>query len=417
MQRLHFSMSSNKKAALIREMILAPSTRFIAQRAASLPQSSTVALADIASAMRARGETVIDLSAGRAVEATAPEICDVAKRALDEGDTHQTPARGTPAYLEAISAKLARENDLSYAAESGVMATLGCKNGLVLTLMSILDPGDEVIIEDPCFVSYAPTIALCGGRAVPAPLEAKDGYRWRGEQLERAVSTKTKAILFCSPHNPLGVVHSATDLEEIARVARTHDLIVIADEIYEAVTWGNRRHTPISSLPGMAERTVGLMGMTKAYAMGGWRIGYAYGPDDLIAQMTRTQAHFMTSASSIAQRAGAAALSAAITEDLRGSVWREWEARCVYLSGALNDISGLSCTMPEGGYYAWLDVRQTGLSSEAFCEGLLHQHGIVTVPGDSFGAHGAGFVRVTCVKSMDEIRMAAERITEFVRSR
>jgi aspartate/methionine/tyrosine aminotransferase len=387
-----------------------------AKRARNLPVSSTVAIADLAGKLRLQGESVIDLSAGRAAEATPAVICAAAKAALDDGDTHQTPAQGTPSYLAAVSEKLRRENDLDYDPRNGVMATLGCKNGLVLSLLSVLDPGDEVIVEDPCFVSYVPTITLCGGVARRVRLDRDNNYRWRRNDLEAAVNEKTKAILFCSPHNPLGVVHTKSDLSVIADVANAHNLIVIADEIYEAVTWGGRQHTPIASLPAMQDRTIGLMGMTKAYSMGGWRIGYAYAPPAIVDQMTVIQAHFMTCASSINQRAGRAALTESVTEQMRMSVWRDWETRCQFLSGILNEIEHLSCEPPEGGFYAWVDITQTGLDSQTFCERLLKEQKVATVPGVSFGASSEGRVRITCVKARDDITESAERIAAFVRS-
>lgn len=240
----------------------------VSQRSLELPVSSTVSLADQASQMRAQGEPVIDLSAGRAVEATDTEIGSAGSAAIDQGATHQTPARGLPTYLQAVAEKLSRENKLTYSPETEILATLGCKNGLLLALMSILDPGDEVVVEDPCFVSYGPTISLCGGKAVVAKTDPANRWTWTRETLERAVTPKTRAILFCSPGNPTGTVHTEANLSIIAEVASRHDLIVIADEIYEAVTWGGRRHKPIASLPGMRTRTIGLMGMTKSYAMG-----------------------------------------------------------------------------------------------------------------------------------------------------
>lgn len=382
-------------------------------RAAAIKPSSTVWFADVATALQERGEPVIDMSAGRAAEATDAEICAAAKQAMDEGDTHQTPARGTSAYLAAVSEKLSRENGLDYAAESGVMATLGCKNGLTLALMSLLDPGDEVIVEDPCFVSYAPTIMLCGGFAVTAPLRPGHGYRWRRECLEAALTPRTKAIIVCSPHNPLGVVHTPEDIEVIRDFACEHDLAVIADEIYEAVVWGGRKHSPIAAAEGMRERTIGLMGMTKSYSMGGWRVGYAYGPDRLIEQMSRTQAHLMTCVSALGQRAGAVALSAPVTGRMRATVWREWEKRCAFVAERFDAAAHLSCKAPEGGFYAWLDISACGVDSTTFAKRLLKEMKVSTVPGASFGPSAEGFLRVTCVKSEEDVTEGVSRIIEF----
>ena len=387
---------------------------YVAGRARAMPVSLTVAMADIASAMRTEGRHVVDFSAGRAAEPTDPEICAAAMAALQDGDTHQTPAKGAPAYLEAVADKLLRDNGLRYDPRREVMATLGCKNALVLALHALLDPGDEVIVEDPCFVSYAPTITLVGGVAVPVSLE--DGRGWSTSRLLDAATERTKAILLCSPHNPLGIVHNEEDLLGIAEAAAHKDLIVLADEIYEALTWGGRVHLPIASIPGMRERTVGMMGMTKSFSMGGWRIGYAYGPADIIRQMVAIQAHLVTCASSIGQRAAARALSADITNRLRAGVWKDWERRCHDVSLALDSIDGLSCSMPEGGFYAWTDVSATGLDGESFCNRLLAERAVSTVPGASFGSSASNFVRVTCVKSQPDIETGLERIRTFVGS-
>ena len=388
----------------------------ISNRIHNMAVSPTVGIADLAASMRRAGKDVIDLSAGRAAEATEAEICDAAMTAMVCGHTHQAPARGIPEYLQAVSEKLARENGISYDETGEVMATLGCKNGLVLALMAILDPGDEVIVEDPCFVSYIPTIELCGGIAKSVVLKPENKFRWAAEDLEAAVTPRTKAILFCSPHNPVGIVHDKEDLEIIARVARANNLIVIADEIYEAVTWSGHKHRSIASLPGMKERTVGLMGMTKSYSMGGWRIGYSYGPGVIIEKMSAVQGHFMTCASTINQWAGITALSADVTNKLRRTTWQDWEDRCVYFADALNAIDGLSCTLPEGGFYVWVDVSGLGIDGELFASRLLSEHAVTTVPGAGFGGSSLNRVRMTCVKSWADIKVAVERIGAFVES-
>ena len=381
-------------------------------RATGLPQSSTVRIADLASAMRRAGKPVLDFSAGRAAEATDDAICDAAIAALRAGDTHQTPARGTPAYLAACAAKLKTANGLDLDPDAEVIATMGCKQGLVLSLMATLDPGDEVIVEDPCFVSYAPTIELCGGVPVAATLSRDNGYRWSREDLGAALTDRTKAILYCSPHNPLGVVHTLEDLAVIADVATERGLFVIADEIYEAVTWHDRRHTPIATLPGMRDHAIGLMGMTKSYSMGGWRIGYAYASADVISTMVVLQQHLMTCASSIAQAAGAAALSPEITAKM-APLWQDWQARCDFVAEELDAHPALGVRPPEGGFYAWIDIGGTGLTSQAFTEALLAEKSMTVVPGGTFGASTDRFIRMTAVKSWDDIREGVARMKAF----
>lgn len=387
---------------------------FVSRRSLELPHSYTVALADKASEMRARGELVIDLSAGRASEATDSEIGAAGSAAIAQGFTHQTPARGAPDYLRAVAAKLSRENNLRCSPETEIVATLGCKNGLVLALMSILDPGDEVIVEDPCFVSYSPTIALCGGKAVVVPTDSANRWNWTRQALERAVTAKTRALLFCSPGNPTGTVHTEADLSLVADFATQHGLIVIADEIYESVTWGGRRHLPIASLPGMQSRTIGLMGVTKSYAMGGWRIGYAYAPSPIAERMTMIQGHLSTCASSIGQVAATRALGADISTRFAQTLWREWEDRCVTFTRAMSMAPLLRVEMPEAGYYAWIDVSRTGLTSSEFANQLLLEEKVVVVPGVAFGPASDDYVRATCVKSREDISAAAVRILSFV---
>ena len=386
----------------------------VADRAGSLPESATVRIADHATRLRAEGKSVVDLSAGRACEATDPLICAAAKTALDEGHTHQTPARGLKAFREAVAAKLDRDNGLERNPYTEIMATLGCKNGLVLSLMALIDPGDEVLIEDPCFVSYAPTVTLCGGTPVRVSISQEDAWRFDPARLEASITPKTRVLILCSPGNPTGTVHTLGDLGVIAEIASRHDLFVVCDEIYEAVSWGGRRHLPLASLPGMSERVVGLMGFTKSYSMGGWRIGYAYGPASVIERMVMVQQHFMTCASSIGQIAGITALSDELTQSLSRTLWRDWEKRCEYFSRAFDTIDGIRAGMPEGGFYIWADISETGLDSESFAMRLLDAQCVAVVPGASFGSHTDNYVRATAVRSWDELEDGAERLRRFV---
>ena len=389
--------------------------RVTSNRIERMPESSTVAIADIAAERRRRGDSVVDMSAGRASEGTHQYICDAAVAAMAAGETHQTAARGIPDYLIACAAKLERENGLTLDPMSEVIATLGCKQGLLLALFAILDPGDEIIIEDPHFVSYTPVIELCGGAAVPVPAQPENGYRWTYSELTAAVTAKTRAILFCSPNNPLGIVHTLDDLEVIQRVATENNLTVISDEIYDASVWGERKHIPIASLPDMFKRTIGLMGMTKSYSMGGWRIGYAYADSRYISKMLVVQQHVATCANSIAQRAGVAALSPQGIEYM-SPIWEDWEARCMYVADEINKIEPLSTQRPEGTFYAWVNISNAGLNSLAFAKLLLERKNVAVVPGQAFGTNVDGFIRLTCVRSWSELKDGLERIASFVAS-
>lgn len=388
---------------------------WVSSRMTAVPESSTVRLADKAEALRREDVRVIDFSAGRAAEATPPDICNAAIEAINSGDTHQTMARGKPEFLAACAEKLKRCNNLELDPARNIVATLGCKQGLTLALLAAIDPGDEVIIEDPCFVSFGPTVRLCGGVPVPVTLRRFNGYRWQMDELESAVTPRTRAILFCSPHNPTGTVHTAEDLNVIADVAIRHDLLVIADEIYEAVTWHGRRHIPIASLPGMQARTIGLMGMTKSYSMGGWRIGYAYAGEDMISAMVTLQQHLLTCASSFGQVAAAVALSAEVT-DRMAATWLEWQAKCDHVATELDAHPALRVSAPESGFCAWVDISRTGLKSEEFAERLLIEQQVAVVPGIAFGASADDFVRVTCVKSWPDVREGVARVIAFADS-
>ncbi|PCC73984.1 aspartate aminotransferase [Nannocystis exedens] len=376
--------------------------------------SATVAIADAAAARRADGEPVIDLSAGRAPEPTPSFIVEAAVAAMLAGHTHQAPARGVPSYLHVIAERLLRVHGLRVDPASEVMATAGCKQGLMLALLAVMERGAEVIVEDPCFVSYAPTISLLGG--TPVRVAADPARRWcmKPEALAAAVGPKTRAVIVCSPHNPAGVVHTLADLEPLARLARRHDWIVIVDEVYESVTWGGRRHTPIASLPDLRERTIGLMSLTKSHAMGGWRIGYAYGPRGLVARMVKAQQHLSTCASSIAQHAASAALEAA-GEARMTELWAAWERRVAGFTRDLAGLPGLRVEPVEAGFYAWVDVRETGLDGDEFCRRLLREEQVAAVPGSAFGPRSAGYVRFTTVKDEDELEAALGRIDRFVR--
>jgi len=381
----------------------------VAKRIAGAPTSATVRIADLAQTLRRKGVDVVDLSAGRAAEPTPEYICRVAADALMGGDTHQTMAQGKPEYREACARKLSRENGIEADPDSEIIASFGCKNGLVLALLATLDPGDEVILEDPGFVSYAPTIQFFGGVPVPVAMDPDSGHRWREADLRAAISDRTRAILFCSPQNPTGAVHTPGELDMIARVARDYDLYVISDEIYERITWEGRHHTCIATRPGMEGRSITLMGLTKTASMGGWRIGFVYAPPPIVEAMVTLQQHLTTCVGSFTQEGAAVAFGEEPREELRG-IWTEWEDRCRFMTGEMDRIPGLSCTMPEGGFYAWVDIRETGFGSVDLAERLLRDHHVAVVPGSAFGPGGEGFLRITCVKSRNDLEKAVARI-------
>lgn len=384
------------------------------RRFQEIPPSSTVRLADTVAQLRHQGVDVVDFSAGRAAEHTPEYICRKAAQALEHGDTHQTMAQGTLEFREACACKLARENGITADPHTDVMATLGCKEGLVLALLATIDPGDEGLVEDPCFVSYRPAVRIAGGVPVGVPLTVEHRLRWTEDDLERAITPRTRAVVFCSPQNPTGVVHSEADLDVVADVAGRHDLIVITDETYERLAWGGRRHTCLATRAGMAERTITLMGLTKAFSMGGWRIGFAHAPERLIQRMVVIQQHLTTCAGSFVQAGAVRALADDPPPEVT-ALWEDWERRCAFAVARLDGLPGVQCAMPEGGFYAWIDVRGTGRPSTHWADALLKESHVALVPGIAFGPAGEGYLRMTCVRSWEELRAGLARLEDAFR--
>ncbi len=385
--------------------------RPLSQRVQETVPSATVTLFSMASEMRGQGIDIIDFSAGIAAENSPDYINREAAQAIIEGDTHLTMARGTQEFRQACAQKLEHENGISADPETSIIATFGCKQGLTLAVLTVINPGDEVIVEDPCFVSYTPTIRFFGGKPVPVPLRRENRYRWTEKDLEDAVTDRTRAILYSSPQNPIGIVHSESDLDSIARVACKHDLFIISDEIYERATWGGRRHVCIATRPGMDDRSITLMGLTKTFSMGGWRIGFVYAPPSIISGMVTLQQHLITCVASFIQKGAVKALSGEPPDEII-KLWKDWEKRCQFAVSELNKLPNIRCEPPEGGFYAWIDISKTGLTSTEMAKRLLEKHHVALVPGVAFGSQGEGYLRMTCVRSWEELREGLSRFRE-----
>jgi len=383
--------------------------KLLADRINKIPDSATVGIADKAAKLRQMGHKILDFSAGRAFEPTPTYICKAASNALLSGDTHQTMALGTDEYRQACATKLSRENNLSTDWETEIIATMGVKQALTLALLAIVNCGDEVIVEDPCFVSYLPLIQIAGGKSVTIPLKPKNNFRWTKSQLQNAITERTKAILINSPHNPTGTVHSRADLKLISEIANDNNLFVITDEVYERVTWSGHQHICIASLPEMRDRTITCMGLTKSFSMGGWRIGFVFASPIIIRGMVRLQQHLLTCTNSFVQAGATIAFKNSPHKEVK-EMWREWEKRCKMMTEGLDSIPGLHCRMPEGGFYAWVDIAKTGYSSLEFTDKLLNEAQVAVVPGSAFGPSCDSYIRITCVKAREEIEEGLNRI-------
>jgi len=355
-------------------------------------------------------EGVISLGVGEPDFATPWHICEAAVDALKKGRTGYTPSTGFPELRRAVAQNLESRYGIRYDPETEIIITVGSSQAMDLAFRGIIDPGDEVIMPDPHYVCYPSCISLAHGVPVPVPTRAENGFKLEAAQIEARITPNTKVILFGYPANPTGTEMSREELAEIAEVALKHDLLVISDEIYSRLTYGVE-HTCFSSLPGMKERTILLDGFSKAYAMTGWRLGYAVGPADLIAVMSKIHQHTMLSPSSMAQMAAVEALKSG-EGDIRRMVTEYDQRRKVIVQG-LNKI-GLKCHEPKGAFYVFPSVQTTGLTSEEFTERLLLEEKVVVMPGSLFGGRGEGFVRCCYAAAMPDIEEALRRMARFV---
>jgi aminotransferase len=375
----------------------------------SIPPSGIRRFFDIVSQM----EDVVSLGVGEPDFVTPWRIREAAIYSLERGYTQYTSNWGLLELREEIARLLDRRYGVEYRPEGEVLVTVGVSEGLDLALRAILNPGDEVIIPEPCYVSYRPCTLFAGGVPVPLGSDAGKGFRVDVEALERAITPRTRAILLNYPNNPTGATLRRQDLERIAAVAERHDLIVLSDEIYADLTYDSS-HVCFASLPGMQNRTILLNGFSKAFAMTGWRIAYAAGPPDLIAAMTKVHQYTMLCAPMMSQQAALEACRSG-DEPVAEMVGQYNERRRLFVKG-LNDI-GLECLMPEGAFYAFPSIRSTGLTSEEFAEQLLQEERVAVVPGTAFGDGGEGHVRCSYAYSLDQIQEALVRMERFVSRR
>lgn len=352
----------------------------------------------------------ISLGVGEPDFKTPWSVRDAGIRSLELGRTKYTANSGLKELRGEICNYLQRRFDLHYK-EENVLVTVGGSEAIDLTIRAVVQPGDEVIIPEPCFVCYEPITQLTGGVPVHIATRAEDQFRLTADQLRAAITPRTKLLIFPYPNNPTGAVMSAAEMEEIAAVLRETNVLVLSDEIYSELTYGLDRHVSIASLPGMAERTIVVNGFSKSYAMTGWRLGWAMGPKELMRHICKIHQFGIMSAPTTAQFAGIEAIRTG--DDDIARMRDQYDLRRRYLLGELRSM-GLECFEPEGAFYIFPSIESTGLSSEEFCERLLHEQEVAVIPGSAFGASGEGHIRISYSYSMNHLREACSRMKIFL---
>ena len=352
----------------------------------------------------------ISLGVGEPDFKTPWSVRDAGIRSLELGRTKYTANSGLKELRGEICNYLQRRFDLHYK-EENILVTVGGSEAIDLTIRAVVQPGDEVIIPEPCFVCYEPITQLTGGVPVHIATRAEDQFRLTADQLRAAITPRTKLLIFPYPNNPTGAVMSAAEMEEIAAVLRETNVLVLSDEIYSELTYGLDRHVSIASLPGMAERTIVVNGFSKSYAMTGWRLGYAAGPAPLVKVMTKIHQSCIMSAPTTSQYAAITALRQC--DDQIEMMRDEYNRRRRYVVKALNEM-GLTCFEPRGAFYVFPSIQIRGLTSSEFCEQLLREKEVAIIPGSAFGASGEGYARISYAYSVDHLQTAMKRIREFL---
>lgn len=379
---------------------------FINRTVRDLPPSGIRRFFNLAAEM----EDVISLGVGEPDFLTPWNIREEAIYTLEKGRTIYTANAGLMELRREISRYLQRKYHLEYDPATQILVTVGGSEAIDLALRSIVEPGDEVLIPEPSFVAYKPCAVMAGGKAVPVPLRGENGFKLTVEDLESLVNERSKVLIFPYPGNPTGATMHEEDMRALCEWICQKDLFVISDEIYSELTYDGD-HVSIASMPGMSERTLVINGFSKAFSMTGWRLGYGAGPKDLLEQMTKVHQFAIMCAPTTSQYAAIEALRNCdrAVEEMR----QEYNRRRRLVVASLREM-GLSCNDPGGAFYVFPSIQSTGMTSEAFCQDLLHHKKIAVVPGDAFGASGEGYVRISYAYSVEQLRLALGRIAEYM---
>ena len=380
---------------------------FIKKDIQELPSSGIRKFFDLASGMKG----VISLGVGEPDFVTPWHIREASVYSLEKGYTNYTSNCGLPELRREISSYLQRKYGLLYDYNKELLVTVGASEAIDIALRCVLEPGDEVIIPEPCFVSYKPCTIMAGGIPKTVPTREANEFKLRPEDLEKAITKKSKVLFLCYPNNPTGAIMNRRELMEISRIVEKHDLLVISDEIYSELTYEGE-HVSFSSLPGMKQRTILVNGFSKSYAMTGWRIGYAAAPEEIIEAMLKIHQYTIMCAPVMGQMAALEALKNG-DEEVR-KMAEQYDQRRNLMVNGLREI-GITCFEPKGAFYVFPSIKSTGMNSETFCETLLQEEKVAVVPGNAFGKCGEGNVRCSYAASLEQITTALERIENFVR--
>jgi aminotransferase len=379
---------------------------FVSQKVASIPPSGIRRFFDIAATM----DDVISLGIGEPDFVTPKPIIEAGTHSLEAGETHYTSNSGILELRQAIARYLETLHGVAYNPETEVIVTVGVSEALYLAMTAVLDPGDEVIVPQPCFVSYAAEVGFAGGAPVIVDTRAEDDWQLTAAQLEAAVTPRTKALLIGYPNNPTGAIMTRRRLSEVAEVAKKHDLLVISDEIYARLVYGVE-HVCFPALPDMWQRTILLQGLSKSHAMTGWRVGFAAAPPEILDAMRKVHQYTIMSAPTPSQYAALEALENG--EPFVKEMVKEYDRRRQVMFKGLNGL-GMPTVEPKGAFYAFPRVTHLGMSAEDFCEKLLYEEKVAVVPGGAFGESGRDHVRACYATSMEKIEEALVRIGRFV---
>jgi len=380
--------------------------KILSSRVKNMKPSGIRKFFDIAGKMK----DVISLGVGEPDFSTPWAIRKAAIETLERRQIVYGPNRGLDRLLTAISENLMKKQGLSYNKDKEIIVTVGGSEAIDISLRSIIDPGDEVLVVEPCFVCYAPLVELIGGVAVPVPTRLENNFKLTVDDLKEKITDRTKLLILPFPNNPTGAIMTKEDLEPIAELLRDTDIMVLSDEIYSELTYG-RKHFSIAQLEGMQERTILVNGFSKAYAMTGWRLGYVAAPAPIVSQIVKIHQYAIMCSPFVSQNAAVEALNSC-DNDVK-KMTSEYDKRRRFLVSEFNRL-GLTCFNPEGAFYVFPCIKSTGLTSEQFCERLLYERKVAAVPGSAFGGSGEGYIRISYAYSLKHLKEAIVRIEQFI---